>query len=178
MVQIREKDLPASCLLNLVCRLREVTAGNALLIVNDRVDVAMMSGADGVQLGENGLDVATVRKLIGPDMLIGRSIHSAAGAVDAENAGADFLILGTLFETASHPGANTGGLDLVREVTGSVRIPVLGIGGITSKNVGGVIEAGAAGAAVITSITMDDHPEKAAARLYISMDGQLTGPCE
>ncbi len=167
MVQLREKDLPASHLLNLARRLRKATAGKALLVVNDRVDIAMMAAADGVQLGENALDVTSVRRLVGPDMLIGRSVHSAVGAVQAESAGADFLVLGTLFETASHPGARTGGLGLVREVTGSVRIPVLGIGGVTSENAGEVIAAGADGAAAITAITMAPNPA-AAVRDFMS----------
>ena len=169
MVQLREKDLPARQLLALAQRLRSATAGKALLIVNDRVDIAMLADADGVQLGEEGLDVRSARKLTGPDTLIGRSVHSVDGAVEAQAEGADFLVLGTIFETASHPGARTGGLGLVRDVTGKVGIPVLGIGGITADNVGGLIGSGAAGAAVITAISMDPAPGAAAGRLYGSL---------
>ena len=115
-----------------------MTEGRALLVVNDRVDIALLSGADGVQLGENGLDAASARRLVGPEMLIGRSVHSVEGAAEAEADGADFLVLGTIFETASHPGADTGGLELVRDVTGRVGIPVIGIGGISESNVGGL----------------------------------------
>ena len=169
MVQLREKDCPAGELLSLARELRSVTEGRALLIVNDRVDVAILSGADGVQLGENGLDVASARRLVGPEMLMGRSVHSVEGAVEAESSGADFLVLGTIFETASHPGADTGGLDLVRDVTGTVRIPVIGIGGISESNVAGLVESGAAGAAVITAISMTRDPEKAAFHLSAAM---------
>ena len=153
MVQLREKDMPPFELLRLARRLRRVTEGRALLIVNDRVDVALLAGADGVQLGEAALDVADVRHLVGAEMLVGRSVHSEVGAVDAECQGADYLVLGTVFETASHPDGRIGGLDLVREVTTSVGIPVLGIGGITKANAPGVMEAGASGVAVITAIT-------------------------
>ena len=176
MVQLREKDMPPFELLRLARRLRLVTKGRALLVVNDRVDVAMLSGADGVQLGETALDVADVRKLVGPDMLIGRSVHSEVGAVDAECQGADFLVLGTVFETASHPDGRVGGLDLVREVTEAVGIPVLGIGGITPANAASVMEAGAGGAAVITAITMSDDPRTAASDLSAAIGGRIPSP--
>ena len=147
-----------------------------MLIVNDRVDVALLTGADGVQLGETALDVSDVRQLVGPDMLIGRSVHSEVGAVDAECQGADFLVLGTVFETASHPDGRVGGLDLVKEVTTSVGIPVLGIGGITEANAASVMEAGASGAAVITAITMADDPKSAASDLSAAISGKIPSP--
>ncbi len=169
MVQLREKGFPARRLLSLARKLRRVTKGRALLIVNDRVDVAMLCGADGVQLGENALDAASVRGLVGPDMLIGRSVHSAQGAVEAESSGADFLILGTIFETTSHPGADVGGLDLVRSVTLRVGIPVIGIGGISESNIGGLVQVGAVGAAVITAISMAPEPKTASSRISAAM---------
>ncbi len=173
MVQLREKDMPPFELLRLARRLRRITEGRALLIVNDRVDVAMLAGADGVQLGETALDVADVRGLVGSDMLVGRSVHSEVGAVDAECQGADYLILGTVFDTASHTLDQVGGLDLVREVTDAVGIPVLGIGGITSDNAGGVMEAGASGVAVITAITMAESPQVAASDLVSAISGRV-----
>jgi thiamine-phosphate pyrophosphorylase len=176
MVQLREKDMAPFELLRLARRLRRVTQGRALLIVNDRVDVALLAGADGVQLGETALDVSDVRQLVGPDMLIGRSVHSEVGAVDAECQGADFLVLGTVFETASHPDGRVGGLDLVKEVTTSVGIPVLGIGGITKANAASVMEAGASGAAVITAITMADDPKSAASDLSAAISGRIPSP--
>ena len=169
MVQLREKDMPAGDLLELARKLRAVTEGKSLLIVNDRVDVALLSNADGVQLGEEAMDVADARKLVGPDRLVGSSVHSVDGAVAAESSGADFLVLGTIFKTASHPGVQTGGLALVEAVTRGVRIPVLGIGGITPDNVRGVMESGAAGSAVIAAISMADDPGAATAALLDPM---------
>lgn len=176
MVQLREKDMPPFELLRLARRLRRITEGKALLIVNDRVDIAMLAGADGVQLGETALDVADVRSLVGPDMLIGRSVHSEVGAVDAECQGADYLVLGTVFETASHPDGRIGGLDLVREVTLAVGIPVLGIGGITADNAPGVMEAGASGIAAITAITMAGDPRVAATDLSEAIGTKTPSP--
>ncbi|MXY22606.1 MAG: thiamine phosphate synthase [Dehalococcoidia bacterium] len=169
MVQLREKDCPAGELLSLARELRRVTEGRALLIVNDRVDIALLCGADGVQLGENGLDAASARRLVGSEMLIGRSVHSVEGAVKAESSGADFLVLGTIFETASHPGADTGGLSLVRDVTDRVGIPVIGIGGISESNVAGLVESGAAGAAVITAVSMAADPKAASLKIRETM---------
>ena len=169
MVQLREKDYASGKLLSLARDLRSVTKGKALLIVNDRADIAMLSGADGVQLGETSLDVESTRTLVGSDMLIGRSVHSVEGAVEAESSGADFLVLGTVFETSTHPGAQIGGLELVRNVVKSVELPVIGIGGISEWNVDGVIEAGAAGAAVITAISMAPDPKGASCRLSAAM---------
>ena len=176
MVQLREKDMPPFELLRLARRLRRITEGRALLIVNDRVDVAMLARADGVQLGETALDVADVRSLVGPDMLIGRSVHSEVGAVDAECQGADYLVLGTVFESASHPDGRVGGLDLVREVTQAVGIPVLGIGGITADNATGVMDAGASGIAVITAITMAEDPRMAASNLMEAIGAKTPSP--
>ncbi len=173
MVQLREKDMPPYELLRLARRLRRVTEGRALLIVNDRVDVALLARADGVQLGETALDAADVRSIVGSDMLIGRSVHSEVGAVDAECQGADYLVLGTVFETASHPKGQVGGLDLVRDVTGAVGIPVLGIGGITPDNATSVMKAGASGVAVITAITMAVDPRVAASELALAISGRI-----
>ncbi len=169
MVQLRGKDYPAGELLSLACKLRSATSGRALLIVNDRVDIAILSGADGVQLGEDALDVYSARGLVGADMLIGRSVHSVEGTVEAASSGADFLVLGTIFETSSHPGAQTGGIELVRDVTSRVKTPVIGIGGISESNVAEVVQAGAAGAAVITAISMAQDPAEAAYRLSAAM---------
>ena len=183
MVQLRGKEYPAGELLSLAHELRNATAGRALLIVNDRMDIAIMSGADGVQLGENSVDVQSARTLVGPDLLIGRSVHSVEGAADAATSGADFLVLGTIFETSSHPGAQTGGIELVKDVTSRVEIPVIGIGGISKSNVGGLVKAGAAGAAVITAISMAKDPvaaslglSEAMRRAYFVENGVSTSP--
>ena len=134
--------------------------------MNDRVDVAILADADGAQLGEEALDTPSARKLLGPDKLIGRSVHSVQGAIAAQREGADYLVLGTIYPTASHPGAPTGGIDLVRAATNAVNIPTLAIGGIATDNAAAVIDAGAAGIAVITAITLSAEPAGAAWELY------------
>ncbi|MBI4201262.1 MAG: thiamine phosphate synthase [Chloroflexi bacterium] len=152
MVQLREKDLPAGDLLKLAISLREITRGKALFLVNDRVDVALASGADGVQLGEEGLPVSAARVVAGKRLIVGRSVHSLRGAQEAEASGADFLLVGTIFPTGSKPGALPAGLGLLAQIAQSVSVPFLAIGGVTSSNVAQVMAQGAAGAAVISAI--------------------------
>ena len=169
MAQLRDKDSPPRETLALARRLRDATRGRALLIINDRADIAMLSGADGVQLGENSIDAASARRLLGDGALIGRSVHSAEGAVRARDAGADYLILGTIFPSASHPGGATGGLELVERAVRSVDIPILGIGGVEEGNAADIIRAGAVGAAVIGAVASDPNPAEAATRLIATM---------
>lgn len=169
LVQLREKDLSASELYSLALRLKGAIRDRALLFVNDRIDVALAADADGVQLGENALPLRAARRLVDGNLLLGRSVHSVDGAVNAEAQGADILVLGTIFPTASHPGARTGGSELVHEVAAAVSVPFLGIGGIDTSNVGEVVAGGAAGAAVITAITTASHPAAESAHLLEAM---------
>jgi thiamine-phosphate pyrophosphorylase len=169
LVQLREKDLPTGELLDLAMRLREVTRGHAILIINDRLDVAMAAGADGVHLPENGLPVGIARWLLGQHTLIGRSVHSKEAAIEAEQAGADYVQLGTIYTTESKPDAKPAGVDLVRKVSAAVAIPVLAVGGVRAENAAKVIEAGAFGASVISAIEAAADPEAAARQLVETM---------
>lgn len=155
--------------MELAHRLREVTSGRALFIVNERVDIAMASEADGVQLGEDAMSVEDARKLV-PHIMIGRSVHNPQGAAEAERAGADFLVVGTIFRSPSHEGGATAGPQLIRDVRVESSLPVLGIGGVTTGNVGEVMNAGAHGVAVISAVLAADSPEKAAKDLVSSME--------
>ena len=147
----------------------------AALVVNDRLDVAMAMGADGVHLGGGSLPVGEVRRLVSGGMLVGASVHSLEEAVRAEGDGADYLVLGTIFETASHPGRAPAGLDLVARVTSAVRIPVIAIGGITAGNARSVMDAGASGVAVIRAIQSADDVAGAARSLLRAMGGTSEG---
>ena len=166
MVQLRDKELPGGDLLALASHLRQVMPPHARLLVNERADVALAANADGVQLGEAALPTESVRPIIGPDALIGRSVHSVAGAVSAAASGADFLLVGTMFATRSHPGAEPAGPDLLRRIAAAgVPLPMIAIGGINAGNAPAVMEAGAHGVAVITSILASPDPTAAARRL-------------
>ncbi len=169
-VQLREKDLAAGELYELALTLRAVIQGRALLIVNDRLDVALTTGADGVHLPERGLPVAVARRMAGDGCIIGRSVHSLDAALAAERAGADYLLAGAVYETSSHPGQAAAGIDLVRAIAEAVRIPVLAAGGITPERVPTAIDAGATGIAVIGAILDANDPKAAAAALHVELD--------
>ena len=165
MIQLREKDLPSGQLLKLADSLQDAIQDKALLIINERVDITQMIRASGVQLGEDGLPVEPARLLLGPEYLIGRSVHTVAGAELAQARGADFLVAGTMYATRSHPGSDPAGPGLVAQMAEDCRLPIIGIGGITPDNLGPVIQAGACGVAVITSILASDQPRRAADEL-------------
>ncbi len=169
LVQLRAKDLPGGRLLSLAAELKRAIDGRAVLLVNERVDVAVAVGADGVQLGEEALPVAAARRLLPQGALIGRSVHSAAGAADAALAGADFLLAGSMFATGSHPDAAPAGPGLMREAAARCDAPLVGIGGITPGNLGEVVAAGAAGVAVIRSILGASDPQAAAEELKLAL---------
>ena len=183
MVQVREKDLPGGSLLELAGEIKTAVAGRALLLVNERVDVALAAGASGVQLGEEALPTSHARDILGEEFLIGRSVHSVEGAREAAAQGADFLVVGTMYSTRSHHGAAPAGPELLRQISRRCDLPLIGIGGINEGNLGEVLSAGAAGIAVITSIMDAADPEAAARRLKQAMsqawpDGSPVGQGE
>ena len=169
MVQVREKDLPGGRLAELSGALKSAVGDRAIVLVNERVDVAFTAGASGVHLGEDALGVATARRILGDGCLVGRSVHSLAAAEESEAQGADFLIVGTMYSTRSHPGALPAGPELMRSISRHCRVPLIGIGGIDESNLREVLRAGASGVAVITSILNSDNPEAAARRLKTAM---------
>jgi thiamine-phosphate diphosphorylase len=118
------------------------------VIVSSRCDVVLAAGAAGVNLPERDIPVAGARVLLG-DRLIGRSVHSVAAALEAEREGADFVIFGPVWSSASHPGATPAGRDALAAVVRALRIPVVAIGGVTEARVAECRSAGAAGYAAI-----------------------------
>jgi thiamine-phosphate diphosphorylase len=163
-VQLREKDLPASQLLDVAVQLKQSLPKHVRLIINDRMDVALAAEADGVQLGVGSLPVAAARRISG-DLLVGASVHSVDEAVQAERDGADYLIVGTMFATRTHPGKVPEGLALMRSIRAAVELPLIGIGGITAQNAPSVMASGADGVAVISDILAAADPAEAARRL-------------
>jgi thiamine-phosphate pyrophosphorylase len=176
VVQLREKDLAAAELVPLADRLRAITQDKALLIVNSRLDVAQVCGADGVHLPERGASVAVTRRLTGDGFIVGRSVHSAEEAVKAQEEGADYVQVGAIFATRSHRGPTPGGLALLGSVAARVTIPIVAVGGITAENVGQVMQAGARGAAVISAILDSPSAGASARRLAEAMVEAAAAP--
>jgi thiamine-phosphate pyrophosphorylase len=169
-VQLREKERSHSAVVTIASRLRDAIASDATLFVNSDIDAAFVLSSSGVHLPEDGASIADARARLGPDVLISRAVHSVEAAIRADHDGADIVQLGTVFETASKPGRAGIGLDGVRAVCASVRVPVIAIGGINASNAGDVIRAGASGVAVIGAILDADDPCAAAAALREAID--------
>jgi thiamine-phosphate pyrophosphorylase len=167
-VQLREKALPIRKLLDLAYRMRELTAKyDAMLFVNDRVDVAMCVGADGIHLGRSGIPVHAARDVAGGRFMIGASTHNLKEALAAEKEGADFITFGPLYHTPSKRSyGEPVGTKALRAVMEEISIPVFGIGGIKTENIGDVIASGARGVAVISGI-LGAPDIKKSARKYI-----------
>ncbi len=166
-LHLRGPHTPPARLLELAAALRPLAAETgALLLVNDRADVALAAGADGVHLGARSLPVAAARALR-PDWRIGASVHDAAESRGA--AGADFLVLGTIWASKSHPGREGAGLALLRSVVGAVDVPVIAIGGVTPERAATAVAAEAAGVAVLRGVWYHDDPARAAAEYLGSM---------
>lgn len=133
--------------------------GRAWLIVNDRIDVAVALGATGAQLGGRSLTLADARRA-GPGLRFGCSVHTAE---EARSAGSpDWLLVGTLFPTASHPGAVGSGVEIIRTTSADGSPPCIGIGGITRENVRSIVKAGAYGIAVLSAILETEDPGRSA----------------
>jgi thiamine-phosphate pyrophosphorylase len=147
LIQIRERDLDAAVLRDLTAAVVSRARGTATqVVVNDRVDVALAAGADGVHLRDDGPALADVRKLVG-DRLIGRSIH--APCPQGRGAEAGYFVFGTVFESLSKPGGSAAGLEALAAVVRSTAAPVLAIGGMTPARARACAAVGAAGVAAI-----------------------------
>jgi thiamine-phosphate pyrophosphorylase len=120
------------------------------VLVSSRVDVALAVGAAGVNLPEDDFPVGEARRLLGPDRLVGRSVHSVGAAREAEEEGADYVLFGPVFASASHPARPAAGLAALAGVAAAVRIPVLGIGGIDRERAQQCLAHGASGFAAIS----------------------------
>ncbi|MBI1821330.1 MAG: thiamine phosphate synthase [Nitrospirae bacterium] len=153
-IQLREKDLPVRELLALAFEIRELTfQKKALLFINDRMDVCLSVGADGVHLRSDSLSPSVARRILGPERLIGVSCHSLEEALFSEEKGADFITLGPLYFTPSKQKMGEPlGLALFKSIVEKVKIPVFALGGITVNRVEEILHAGASGVACVSAV--------------------------
>lgn len=167
VVQLRMKTEEAGDMLNQAKAIKlYADEFEKFFIVNDRVDVAILSEADGVHLGQTDIPVHEARKLTGDDMIMGVTVHNVNEAVTAMNDGADYVGVGSIFTTSTKPDAPQGlGLGVIGEIRRAVDIPVVAIGGINRGNIQDVIRAGADSAAVSSAVVADGDPEAAAHEL-------------
>ena len=167
VVQLRMKNADGREMLEQANQIRRYADEMCkLFIVDDRVDIAMASGADGVHLGQSDMPLETARKLMGDDAIIGISVDNVEEAVAAQEGGADYVGVGAVFQTSTKPDAQQGvGLGAVFEVRQAVDIPVVAIGGINRGNIQDVIRAGADAAAVVSAVVAQDDVSAAAHEL-------------
>lgn len=147
----------------------------ALLLVNDRVDVALACNADGVQLGVRSMPIADARKLMGAQRLIGYSAHAADEGVSAAGTGADFVVLGSVWETTSHPGTEPAGVDTLRATVEHAGAPVIAIGGVTPGRVADAAGAGAHGVAVLSGVWSAPEVGKAVETYLVALRTAYAG---
>jgi thiamine-phosphate pyrophosphorylase len=177
VVQVRIKGAPAGEILEAARRIVELSRDRALVIVNDRADLALLSGADGVHLGDEDLPVPEARRLLGPDRLVGRTCRTLEEARAAVREGADHVGFGPIFASRTKPlGIPVRGLDALREVAGALGAPVVAISGIDLSNVAEVARAGAVCAAVVDAIFGAGDPAANAARLAAAFEAGRRRP--
>lgn len=147
-----------------------------LVLVNDRLDVALAVGAGGVHLAGRSLPVADAVRLADGRLLVGRSVHSLEEAREAEQQGASYVTFGHVFPSTSKPGLPPRGTDALAEIVRALAIPVLAIGGISRDNLGGVLATGCAGVAVISAILSAPDPRDASRALRQALDASPYTP--
>lgn len=165
-IQLREKEMDGAELLRRarllvqLCRKHQVIS-----IINDRADIALLSDADGVHVGQGDLPAVEVRKLVGQNKIIGVSTHRIDQARQAVRDGADYIGVGPVFRSSTKPREILPGLDYAREVVREIPIPAVAIAGITQENVSQVIETGIQAVAVTAAVVVQEEPRNAARRL-------------
>jgi len=166
-IQLRERDLSGKELFALADEIQRSTGRHSIqLVINDRLDVALSLQDVGVHLRSNSLPVEVARRLVGPHRLLGISVHSVSEAVQAEAGGADYIVLGPIYETPSKQMYGPPlGLSTLQDAARAVRVPIIGIGGVTAARARHVRLAGGYGVAVITAVLAADDVEAATSAL-------------
>jgi|HubBroStandDraft_1064217.scaffolds.fasta_scaffold03557_6 thiamine-phosphate diphosphorylase len=153
IMQLRLKDAPGRDFLAAARAIAEMCRKRgAILIVNDRVDIAILAGAHGVHLGQEDLPLEAARRIAGPDRIIGISTHNLEDARAAENGGADYIGFGPMYAGGLRNNPAGMGLDRLREIRAAVKIPIVAIGGITAARIPETLAAGADAVAIITDV--------------------------
>ena len=166
MIQLREKELPSLEFYNQAVAVKQVTERYHIpLIINDRIDIAMAVQAAGVHIGQHDLPAATVRKVIGENMLLGVSASSIAEAIQAQQDGADYLGVGAMFPTGTKTDAESVSMEELQKIRTSVSLPIVVIGGINKGNAGRFKPMGIDGLAVVSAIIAQSDIKAAAAEL-------------
>ncbi len=169
-LHLRPRAAPVRVCLDLAQALVPVaTESGGWVVLNGRVDIALAAGAQAVQLGRGALPIGAARKVLGPRRAIGASVHGSAECHEAFAQGADYVLLGTIFPTPSHPGAPLGGTERIARCAGAGG-PLIAIGGIDASSIPGVLAAGAHGVAVIRAVWGRTDPVRAVHELRAALE--------
>ncbi|WP_039656287.1 thiamine phosphate synthase [Clostridium tyrobutyricum] len=169
LVQIREKSASTREFYNVALEVKQVTSHyNVPIIINDRIDIAQAIDADGVHLGQSDMPLSIARKILGDKKIIGISTGTIEEALEAESGGADYIGIGTIFNTGTKKDTdNPLGVDGLKKVYDSVNIPAVAIGGINNENFKDILSTGVDGIAVVTAILRSNDITSAAKQLKI-----------
>ena len=159
VVQYRNKNRETRQMYEEAVRLGEICRDSgSIFLINDRVDIALATEADGVHLGQSDMPCLAARKLLGPEKIIGVTVHNLSEALQAESMGADYLGVSPIFQTATKPDAGKpAGITLIEEIRAQVEIPLIAIGGINHSNAGEVVRAGADGLCAISCVVAKEN---------------------
>lgn len=171
-IQVREKELPFDEFLREAIEIKNITDKyNIPFVINDNIEVAIQSNADGVHIGQDDMPAPDVRKLIGQDKILGVSAATVKDAKLAEENGADYIGVGAMFSTDTKQDANVISMDTLKDICNSVSIPVVAIGGINEKNVPMLKNSGVDGICLISAIFSKENIYEATKKLYdLSVD--------
>jgi len=173
-LQLREKELDRAAFLVEAVALAQLCRDRGVpLIVNDDVDIAIESGADGVHIGQHDAAADQVRRRIGPNRILGVSAQTVEQALKAERDGADYLGVGAVFSTGTKPDAREVSFDTLRAICQAVHIPVVAIGGVRADNLGQLAGSGVAGVAVVSAVFAAEDVEAAARDLRETVRREL-----
>ncbi len=166
MVQLREKNISSFDFYNLAMEIKSITSKHHVpLIINDRIDIALSVGAEGVHIGQNDIPASAARKIISQDMLLGVSASCLSEAMQAQKYGADYLGVGAMFTTGTKTDAKIVSMGELRKIREAVPIPIVAIGGINKENAPEFIDAGLNGVAVVSAIIAQPDIKQASVEL-------------
>lgn len=171
VIQLRDKAREKGLLLPVAIALKQVCSEEgAIFIVNDHVDLAIASDADGLHLGQKDLPLSEALRLLPPGIIVGVSSNNLQEARKAQDMGADYIAVGSIFPTTTKSDARPAGLETLRQIRREIDLPIVAIGGINADNIAEVFRAGANAAAVISAVLNEDEVGKAARRLAAEID--------
>lgn len=159
LVQLREKTAPAREVIELAKKLKKLCHSyNVPLLVDDRVDIALAADLDGVHLGNDDMDVADARKILGDEKIIGSTAKNLEWAISEEKKGADYLGVGAIFETKTHVKTKRTSVETLKEINDNISIPTVAIGGLNYENIDILKNSGASGVSVVRAIMDSENP--------------------